>query len=364
MVYLFGFFVAMTLAAALTPPVMRLARAGDIMDVPGDPRKIHARPTPLLGGIAVWAALCFAVAGAVLFAPDALLFGSLKIKHLIGLGLGGLVLMIGGALDDAYNLRPGRQFLFSVAAALLLIASGIGIREITNPLGGTVNLVWWERVLWWHNDIGYRVSLPADFLSFVWILGAIYATKFLDGVDGLVSGITGIGALIIMFLATTTRYYQSEVGLLAALVSGVFFGFLIWNWHPAKIFLGTGGSTLAGFLLGALAIISGGKIATALLVMGAPLFDMIWVIFRRIFMEHRLPTVGDRKHLHHRLLDAGLSQRKVALLLYLVSAIFGSAALFLQSREKVIALGLLFVLLMIFAIWIIHPHKKRETRLF
>lgn len=360
MVYFFGFLAALTLATALTPLVLRLARAGHVLDFPDDPRKIHTRPTPLLGGIAVWVAFCLAAAAGALFAPDVLLFGSLKIKHLLGLGLGGLILIFGGALDDRYDLRPRWQFVFSVAAALILIISGIGIREVTNPLGGTVDLVRWERVLWWHNGIGYRVSLPADVLSFAWILGAIYATKFLDGVDGLVSGITGIGALIILFLATTTRYYQPEVGLLSALVAGAFFGFLIWNWNPAKIFLGTGGSTLAGFLLGALAIVSGGKIATALLVMGAPLFDMIWVILRRVFAEHRSPTTGDRKHLHHRLLDMGLSQRRVALLLYLVSAVFGSTALFLQSREKMIALGLLFAFLAIFAIWILHRKKERR----
>lgn len=354
--YLVYFLVAGAFAAVCTPLVIRLARVAGAMDMPGDPRKIHKRPTPLLGGIAVWAAFCLTIILVANFFPD-FLAGSLTIKHLVGLSVGGLILMVGGALDDRFNLKPGWQFCFSILAVLAVVGSGIGIREITNPFGGVVDLVWWEKVLFWYQGVGYRLSLPADIITFAWILGIIYATKFLDGVDGLVSGITAIGALIIMFLATTTQYYQPEVGMLSAITAGAFAGFLLWNWHPAKIFLGTGGSTFAGFILGTLAVVSGGKIATALLVMGAPLFDMVWVILRRVLVERRLPTMGDRKHLHHRLLDAGLGQRGTALVLYLISALFGSVALFLQSREKLIALGLLFVFLIIFAIWIIH--KKR-----
>ncbi|MEK7607117.1 MAG: MraY family glycosyltransferase [Patescibacteria group bacterium] len=360
MFYLGCFLLAGALTAALTPLVIRLARAWGAMDMPGDPRKIHKRPTPLLGGIAVWASFCGVLFFATVFSPD-FLGGTLGGKQLFGLGFGGLLLMIGGALDDRYNLKPGWQFFFSILAAVAVIGSGIGIREITNPFGGVFDLVWWEKTLFWYQDVGYRLSFPADILTFAWILGMIYATKFLDGVDGLVSGVTAIGVLVIMFLATTTKYYQPEVGILSAIAAGAFVGFLIWNWHPAKIFLGTGGSTLAGFLLGSLAIVSGGKIATALLVMGAPLFDMVWVIFRRALAERRWPTIGDRKHLHHRLLDAGLGQRGTALVLYLISAVFGVTALFLQSREKLIALGILFVFLFIVAIWILH--RKKEIRL-
>lgn len=356
-----AFLISILLTICLVPLMRRLARYYKIVDYPSESRKIHKKPTPLLGGLAVFLGFFISV-GIVLWLEPTWLNASLKLKNLIGLFIGGLILMVGGVLDDKYNLKPSRQIIFSILATLVVIASGIGIREITNPFGGVIDLARWERVLFWWQGVGYRLTLPADLFTFIWLLGMTYTTKFLDGLDGLVSGITVIGAMMIFFLTTMTKWFQSEVGLIAMIAAGAFLGFLVWNWHPAKIFLGTGGSTFAGFLLGALAIISGGKIATTLLVLGVPILDTAWVILRRIFWEKKSPAQADSKHLHFRLLDVGFSHRGAVLFLYALSALFGAATLFLQSKEKLIALGSMAILMILLAIFLIRKssHKAYE----
>lgn len=358
--YFFAFIGSIALVTVLTPVVRYGAMRLGVLDVPNEPRKIHRRPTPLLGGVAVLLGF-MTVMWYVALATPHLIFASITTKHLIGLTLAGSILMIGGYLDDKYNLKPSRQMMFSIVAVLIVIASGIGVRFMTNPLGGTISLVGWERVLFWWQGVGYRLTLPADLFTFVWLMVVIYTTKILDGLDGLVSGITVIGALMIFFLATATKYFQPEVGMLAIIVAGAFVGFLFWNWHPARIFLGTGGSTLAGFLLGTLAIISGGKIATALLVLGVPILDAVWVIVRRLFWEKKSPAIGDRKHLHFRLLDAGFSHRGAVRLLWALSALFGATTLFLQSREKFVALGVMVAVMGALAIYVVALRAKRRN---
>lgn len=345
MPYLFVFISAFLAVALLTPLIRLVALRWQIVDLPNEPRKIHTRPTPLLGGLAIFAGL-MAVLWYVALATPYFVGGALQLKHLLGMSLGVLVLILGGVLDDKYNLSPRKQIVFSTFAALIIIVSGIGIRAITNPFGGEPwSLVWWEKVLFWWQGVGYRLTLPADLLTLVWLMLMMYTTKLLDGLDGLVSGLTVIGALMIFLLATTTKFFQPEVGVLALIVAGAFAGFLLFNWHPAKIFLGTGGSTLAGFLLGTLAIISGSKIATTLLVVGIPLLDLVWVAVRRALLERKSPFRADRAHLHFRLLEAGLSHRTVVVVFWILAVGFGVMTLFLQSAQKLVALGVLAVLM-------------------
>lgn len=347
MVYLITFIAAAAVAAVLTPAVIKIARRFGIVDVPGAGRKIHAAPTPFLGGIAPFVAFVV-VAGAIIWLAPQLLTDEVPIKKVAGVMMGGLILMIGGFFDDKKNLRPSWQVIAPILAVLVVIASGIGIREVTNPFGsGVISLVTWEQTLFWWHGLPYRLSLPADLFTFVWLMGMMYTTKFLDGLDGLVSGLAVIGAMMIFFLTMTVQWYQPEVGVLAVAVAGAFFGFLVWNYYPARIFLGEGGSLLAGFLLGVLAVISGGKIATTLLVFGIPIFDAAWVILRRVFWEGKSPTRADRKHLHFRLLDRGFSHRGAVLALYVIATLFGVLTLVLQSSEKVVAISVLAVLLVV-----------------
>lgn len=324
--YFFAFLITAALSAAITPLIIKIARQFKILDFPDDQRKMHTEVKPLLGGLAPFLAF-FSIIGFLCWFQPEFLLAKIPVRHLIGLAIGAGFLMIGGILDDKFRLRPSFQIVFPTLSALTIIGSGIGVKEITNPFGGVISFADWQ----------------ADIFTFVWLMGVMYTTKLLDGLDGLVSGLTVIGSGIILFLATTTQWYQPEIGLMSAIASGAFAGFLLWNFFPAKIFLGEGGSTFAGFLLGVLAIISGGKIATTLLVLGIPILDFGWVILRRLFWEKKSFVHDDKKHLHFRLLEAGFSHRNAVLVLYLAAALFGVTTLVLQSREKLVALGILFV---------------------
>ncbi|HCU47617.1 TPA: hypothetical protein DIC39_00950, partial [Patescibacteria group bacterium] len=145
---------------------------------------------------------------------------------------------------------------------------------------------------------------------------------------------------------------------------GACLGFLIWNWHPAKIFLGEGGSLYIGFMLGVLAIISGGKIATALLVMGIPILDVVWVILRRLFWDKKKITEADTKHLHFRLLDVGLSHRQAVLFLYFLTAVFGVTSLGLQTQGKLLAMGILALVMIVLAASLVLVYKNKIKKGF
>lgn len=335
---LLGFFaVSCLVSTLLTWGIRHQATKVGVLDTPtNNVRKIHKKPIPLMGGTAVF--LAIAITSTLALATNMFDGSFIRGKFLIGLLLAGLVLAIGGALDDRYNLRARYQLIFPTIAALIVIAFGIGIPYITNPFGGIIHLdsIKWT-VLWWEG-IPYKLTLFADIFAFAWLMGASYTTKILDGIDGLVAGTTVIGAIIIAAVSMSGDIAQPDTALLALIIGGAFLGFLLFNSHPASIFLGEGGSTLAGFLLGTLAIISGGKIATALLILGLPITDVCYTIYRRLRSKKGIAS-HDRGHLHHRLLDAGLTQRQVVLVYYLVAALFGTSTLLLEGWQKIIAIA-------------------------
>lgn len=317
-----------------TGKIRHVATKIGAVDKPGGDRKIHKKTTPLLGGVAVAAAFILGV----LLLWSELTTGYLLPKHLIGVIAGVVVLAIGGALDDKYNLPPQKQIIAPVLAALIVVGAGVGIDYITNPFGGVWRLDGWQWELFRIGDTPYHFTLLADLFAVLWVLGMMYTTKFLDGLDGLVSGVSMIGMVVLFILSISEPVLQPETAWLALIGAASFAGFLVWNWNPAKIFLGESGSLIAGFLLGSIAIISGAKIATALLIMGIPVLDVVWVILRRFIIERRSPFQADRKHLHLRLIDAGLTQKQAVLFFYVFTLGFGLAALYLHSFTKLIAL--------------------------
>lgn len=350
---------AFGLTAGLTPLVGWLARRwGAIDDPQADPhRKRHARPTPLLGGLTIIASVNLVWWWFLIrqgWAPD------LPISHLIGLFIASALIAVGGALDDRFNLSPRSQLLWTVGAVAVTVAVGVGVRFITNPLGG----VWFlDRVQWtifsWHGQ-PYHLTWWADLFTFVWLLGAMYTTKILDGLDGLVSGFGVIGSLIIFLLTLRPEVNQPGVALMALTLAGACLGFLVWNWHPARIFLGESGALFIGFALGVLSIISGGKIATALLILGLPILDLLWVIVQRLRRRTSPFRTADRLHLHFRLLDADLSVRQSVLLLYGVVAVFGLSTLYARGSGKLVALGGIFVVMLLLVWWIIRRTGRRN----
>lgn len=340
--YFLPFVFSFVIAVMMTAIIRRLALKLKIFDYPSEPRKIHDKPIPELGGLAIF--LTFFLVTLIYFQSGLLVDGKIEPKMVMGILIGGIILMIGGYFDDKYKLKPVQSIVFPILAALTIILSGFEIGYITNPLGGLLYL-------------GGTIWSPV--LIFFWLLGMMYTTKFLDGLDGLVSGISVIGSIILFLVSLFWDVPLSGTSILCLILGGSALGFLIWNFYPAKIFLGEGGSLFLGFMLGVLAIISGAKIATALLIMGIPILDVVWVIVRRAFKEKRSPFLADKKHLHFRLLDAGLNQRQAVLFLYLLTLLFGASAIFQQTLGKLITLGILIVVMLSLAWWVIVRYKKK-----
>jgi UDP-GlcNAc:undecaprenyl-phosphate GlcNAc-1-phosphate transferase len=251
--------------------------------------------------------------------------GDITDRHLIAFLLGGAFLVAGGIIDDKWGLPPRFSIALPVCASLIAVAGGIGPSKITNPAGGAF-------------EIGTALS---GAISFLWLMGMIYTTKLLDGLDGLTTGIGAIGLAMIAMLALSTAFYQPDVALLALIGFASLAGFLMWNRHPAAIFLGEGGSTFIGYLLGILAIISGSKIATALLVVGIPALDILFVMYDRFRRKTSIFKTADRAHLHFRLFDAGFSHQAVVRMYYIIAVLFGLTTLIFESWQKIAALAIL-----------------------
>lgn len=355
LIYLLPFILSFILALVLTPLVKKFAFKKNILDLPNIPRKLHDKVTPLLGGLAVF--VSFLITLLVAWWVGWLNDGVIKNTQIWAIVIGGAVLVVGGFLDDKYKLKPWQSFLFPVLVAIVAVALGIVVKYVTNPfIAGTGP---YGRALFYFDWINLNFISLGVLFSFCWLLGMIYTTKFLDGLDGLVTGIGVIGALILFVVSLFWDVPLSGTSVLCLILAGALLGFLKYNFYPAQIFLGEGGATFIGFMLGALAIISGGKIATALLIMGIPILDVMFVILRRIFSGQHI-YAGDRQHLHFRLLDLGFSHKRVVLALYLLTFIFGVLALFLQSQDKVLALGLLLCVMitLVGALMLAYRNKK------
>lgn len=310
---------AAVLVFLLTPQVIRLAHRWKLMDLPSS-RRVHTHPVPRLGGIALLVGILIP------------LFVWFQIDHrLMAVIIGATLMFTLGLLDDIYSLPPSLKLLGQICIASIVVMLGVSINNLTNPFGGIILLPpFWDYLL-----------------SLVWILLVVNTVNFLDGLDGLATGVSGIAAAILVTLSLLSFVNQPETAQLAAIVMGVTIGFLFFNWHPAKIFMGDSGSHLLGFMLAIIAIISGGKVATAVLVLGLPILDVAWAIFRRVRAGHS-PFAPDKEHLHHRLLSLGLGQRGAVVIMYLAALTFGVVALISGTTFK-----LLYLFVALLVMWLI-----------
>lgn len=290
-------------------------------------RKVHKKPIPLIGGLAIAASVILGLVCAAAYVPE--LVPVLSMEKWSALIAATVVIFAFGTMDDRMNLSPRIQILGPIIASLIAAGSGIIVGNVTNPLGGVISFS--------------QMPLVAGALTFCWLMGMMYSTKLLDGLDGLSTGLSGIAALMIFALTQTSRFYEPRIGFAAIIFAGACFGFLLVNFHPARAFLGEGGSLFVGFAIAILSILSGSKIATALIVMGLPVIDVARVIISRRLRGHPI-FKGDDQHLHHLLLANGLSHRAAVLFYYIVGSSLGVLALFLQSKGKIIVLAALVIL--------------------
>lgn len=350
-----------SLALIFTWWVRKIAVKLGIFDYPDSPRKIHNIPVPLWGGLALF--LAFAANLAVFWRSGWLTGDRISGGQLFGLLAASALLLIGGLLDDKYNISPLRQLIWPLLAVFAVMAFGVQVGFVTDPQGGFFRLDTWSLNISPFENLRVLFFPLAQSITFAWLLGMTYTTKLLDGLDGLATGIVAIGALIIFIVSLSWNEPFSPVSVLSLMLAGVAFGFLVYNMHPASIFLGEAGATLLGFWLGVLAIISGSKIATTLLIMGIPILDVIWVIVRRVFFEKKSLAAADKKHLHFRLLDAGWSQRKVVMFLFFLTALFGSVALWQKTTGKIIALVVLLLVMIVLGTILVrvgHQNKVQD----
>jgi len=343
----FAFLASFAVAALITPLVRMCASRRGVWDMPDGTRRHHSAPVALWGGVALWIAM--AAVGLPAWKLGLLTDAKIDDTQLAGIFIGSLLLVAGGMWDDVKGLKPWRQFLFPLMAVGVSVACGIGVSYITNPfVSGTGP---YGRALY------YIAPGVGTVVALLWLLGTIYTTKLLDGLDGLVSGVGVIGSMILFVVSLYWDAPLSGTSYLALITAGACLGFLIYNIYPASIFLGEGGATLVGYFLGVLAIISGAKIATALLIMGIPILDVAWIIVRRIVVEKKSFARGDRKHLHYRLLDAGFTHRQAVAFLWCLTAFFGTISIFLQSTQKLVALGGLTFVMLCLGIFVVKKSK-------
>lgn len=331
----FGPIVVVFLAAAgvallLTPLVRRLVLRHGVVDHP-DARRVNVTSIPRSGGLAVAAAFLSVAAMFVYLNESAAWVPvplTLSSPDLIALFVGGAAAAAIGAVDDLFDLRARWQLAGQLLLASFAVGLGVVIEFIANPFGAGV--------------IRFDGAFALGF-SIFWIVGMMNSINWIDGLDGLSSGVALIACVTLGLLSLTTQVGQPMIAVLCFALAGALLGFLRWNFHPATIFIGTSGVQFVGFTLAVLSIMGTAKVAVALLVLGVPILDTFWIIIRRL-MEGRSPFSPDRSHIHHRLLDLGLSHRHTVLVIYAICASLGLIALLLSQVTQLYAFLGVFVL--------------------
>lgn len=322
--------------------VYKLCLKYKLTDIPNEERKIHSKPVPNLGGIAMFFSFWTIMIAFTFFNN----IEGAYLKYLLGLLLGSGLLFIVGIMDDRKRIKPRTKFIAQVISALIIIASGVGITFINNPLGGFIFLNQIQIPILTIANTTYYLTLIADLLALLWIVGMINVVNFLDGLDGLAGGVSTLSFLAIFILSISPGVEQPLSAIIAIVMAGAIIGFLPFNLNPAKMFMGDTGSMFLGFMLATIAIISGGKVATALLILGLPIFDGLWVAISRI-IKGKKPWEADKNHFHHKLLEIGLSKRGVVVIFWIITALFGAISLIQSSKIKLVAIVVLFLLLTI-----------------
>lgn len=337
---LFSFLVSFL----TTPLVIKMAKKLKLVDDPQKrkhPAHTHQGVIPRGGGLSIFLGI---VLTSLFFVP--------LNKVLLGLLSGGALTTFIGLWDDKKDLNPYFRFLTNFLVASLAVAGGVGIPYITNPLNGVIHLDNWEITFSFFGP--HKILVWADIFAIFWIAWTMNIVGWSGGIEGQMPGFVAIAATVLGILSFRFSAHdisQQAVTNLCFITMGAFLGFLPFNFHPQKIMPGYGGKTLAGFMLASLAILSWGKLGTALLVLGVPMIDAGYTFLRRIFKGHS-PVWADRGHLHHRLLEIGWSKKRIAVFYWLVSAILGLIALTLNSQQKLFAFVLLVVLLGGFLLWL------------
>ncbi len=319
MSYFAAFFISALVVLVSTPIIRRIGLRVGLVDQPNH-RKVHQRPMVRLGGVAIF----IGVAIALLTVWGLGSFGSLRIGkeyEVWGVTLGGLAFFLIGLADDLFSLSPKVRLILQIIVAGLAWQAGVQIDFLTNPIAGLFTLPDWA-------------SLP---ITVIWLVGMANAINWIDGLDGLAAGVSGIAAFVMFW--TCLYMKQPQAALIAAALAGGTLSFLRYNFNPAQIFMGDGGAYFIGFTLAGVGVIGLVKSVTTVavllptvvvllpyVILAVPILDMSAVILDRL-RRGKSPFIADKRHLHHRLLKAGLSHRLAVLFIYSLTLWAGSLAM-------------------------------------
>lgn len=335
------FIVPFIISIILTPFVRKLALKIGAVSVPKDERRVHTKTMPLIGGLSIYIA----------FVISLLLKSGPITKGEMGIILGASVIALGGFLDDCFDLKPVIKLSFQIAASIILLIFGVSIINITYPFSSNVATL----------NIGF-LGIP---FTILWVVGITNAMNLIDGLDGLAAGISFISTVTIFIIALLAN--RMEAQYLTLILGGSILGFLPYNFNPASIFMGDIGSQLLGFLLAAISMEGAIKSATAfavavpILALGLPIYDTLFAIIRRK-VNGKPIMQADRGHLHHRLLDMGLSQKQAVIIMYLISAVLGGISIIAMQISTKKAYSLLAVVLtaLVVAAWKVGFFKHKD----
>ena len=318
-----GYFARKTRVLGLPPSMLRREKSSDR-------RRLEKQPTPLLGGVAVIIPLFGLLLASLAPSPE-----------LTALIIAVSILALMGVIDDKYELSGRIQLLIIVFAAVFLAVSAIDLRFLSNPFDTVIPL---DSSIISGDLWGFPISivLPGDILLAAWIIICTIAVKISSGTDGLMEGNSLIAS--VLFFLLSVRFQYGETATVSIIFAGLLLGFLFFNFYPAKIRTGAAGKSTFGFILAVLSVMSGAKFATAIMILLIPIADFFIVIINR-YLVHRpknpltLLTISDQTHLHHKLLNLGLTERQVASLEYLLTGILGATALALSGALKAFAIA-------------------------
>lgn len=325
-----AFLTAFVLSLIFTPVAIRIAPKIGAVDIPKDGRRMHTKPMPRFGGMAIFIGTTAAIA---------VTLGN--VHQFQGILLGGVLIYLLGIIDDLKTLSAKVKLVGQIGCASVVYAFGVRILFITNHFGDGG-----------HNYFG---GVTGYIITVLWIVGITNTVNLIDGLDGLATGVSAIASLCIAYATYIHGAYPATIAMLA--IAGGALGFLPFNFHPAKIFMGDGGSLFLGFMLATLSIVGPVKSATIMavivpvLVLGLPIFDTAFAILRRL-VNHRPIMEPDKGHLHHRLMAAGLGQRRTVMTLYGISGVMGVAAVLFSRDLFVETAGLLGIAAMLIYVFL------------
>ncbi len=351
--YFIPFIVALAISYILTPVAKKIAYKVGAIDVPKDERRVHKEPIPRLGGLAIYFST---IASFIIFG----FLGYIPLdKGLISIIIGSTIIVGIGVIDDIKPMPAKIKLIGQICAALVLVMGDIKITFVTNPIVRGYGIIELSKLV-----------IP---ITVFWVVGITNTLNLIDGLDGLASGVGGIASISLLFVASNLMKTFPEfeamyaiVMVMAAILAGASFGFLPYNFNPAKIFMGDTGALFLGFILSVISIKGAMKsvtvisVALPIVILGLPIFDTTFAILRRLINKRPIME-ADKGHLHHRLLDRGLNQKQTVLILYAISITLGSFAILLTSLDShkgEVVLGIVTALFLILVMQVFRTRRR------